>query len=294
MKNWLIFIKERFDPLSHLIMIILFITAHYLLARSLGLVQITYFSLLPLFIGVTLFYFKLRLYDEVKDYELDVIINKTRPLPRGLVSHEGMYRGMAFCILVELICFGILGKHAIVAITIPILYSLLMYKEFFIREKIRPHLTTYAMLHTIVTTFLSLAIFCFISNTGFELIVQNKDFLYFAIINWFLFNIFEFGRKTFASSEERENVDTYSSLFGRSGATILVVSQIIIATFLSYKIESINHTKAFYALFAILLFFVVVGISYIITDKPKMAKIFRTGSEVYIILFYIIFTIGLL
>lgn len=285
---WWQFTKERFEPTSHLTMILVFIIAHILVAKASTFLVASSMNYLTLLIGVIAFYFKLRLYDEVKDYELDVIINKTRPLPRGLLLHKDMYRGMVVCIAIELICFSLMGLPAFISISIAIFYSLLMYKEFFIAEKIRPYLTTYALVHTIVTTLLSFAIFSFLTNMSILEVIITRSFLAFAMANWLLFNIFEFGRKTFSSSEERVNVDTYSSLFGRTGAVILVASQAVVTYYLATTLNGANPTILFWGLGSLLVLLGILSLNYIFSDNVRSAKRFRLFSSVYIIVFYLI------
>lgn len=285
---WWQFTKERFEPASHLTMILVFIIAHILVAKASVPLVASSMNYLVLLIGVIAFYFKLRLYDEVKDYELDVVINKTRPLPRGLLNHQDMFRGMAVCIAIELVCFSLMGLPSFVSIVIAILYSLLMYKEFFIAEKIRPYLTTYALIHTIVTTLLSFAIFSFLTNLTILQVITTPSFLSFAMANWLLFNIFEFGRKTFASSEERQSVDTYSSLFGRTGAVVLVASQAVITYYLATTLNGVNTTILFWGLGSLLILLAVLSLHYIFADSTKTAKRFRLFSSVYIIVYYLI------
>jgi 4-hydroxybenzoate polyprenyltransferase len=287
-QRWWQFTIERFEPASHITMIVVFLIAHVLVARALMPLSLKFMDYIILFIGVTAFYFKLRLYDEVKDYELDVVINKTRPLPRGLLALKDMFRGMAVCILIELVCFVTNGPQGLFSMIIAIIYSLIMYKEFFIPEKIRPLLTTYALVHTIVTTLLSFAIFSFITKHNFYQVVTNINFLSFALANWLLFNIFEFGRKTFATSEERPNVDTYSSLFGRTGAVILVASQAIIAFALSLNLINANHTVLIWGNAILLVILAILSTSYIIKDKATVAKFYRNFSSVYIIVYFLI------
>ena len=289
---WWQFTKERFEPGSHLTMIVVFLLAHILVIKPVLTVQTGLLNNMVLLIGVIAFYFKLRLYDEVKDYELDVVINKTRPLPRGLLTHKDMYRGMLACIVIELICFGSQGLQSFITISIAILYSLLMYKEFFIADKIRPYLTTYALVHTIVTTLLSFSIFSFLSNESLFQVVSNPTLLSFALANWLLFNIFEFGRKTFASSEERKNVDTYSSLFGRTGAVILVVSQALITHYMALTLSGANHLFLLWGFGILLLVLALLSFRYITTDTPKAAKNYRLFSSVYIVVFYLILIIA--
>lgn len=285
--SWWTFTKERFEPSSHLTMIVVFVFAHILVINATESIFATSFDDIFLLIGVIAFYFKLRLYDEVKDYELDVLINKTRPLPRGLLTHKDMYLGMAVCIAIELLCFSLMGPNSLIGITLAILYSLLMYKEFFIREKIRPYLTTYALSHTIVTVFLSFAIFSFLSQENILTLIKNPTLLSFAMANWLLFNIFEFGRKTFAKSEERENVDTYSSLFGRTGAVLLVVSQALLAHYLTLSLKGANHVFLIWGGAVLLLFLALLSLLYIWTDNAAHARRYRFFSSLYIVFFYL-------
>ncbi|MBC7429942.1 MAG: UbiA family prenyltransferase [Bacteriovorax sp.] len=285
---WCQFTKERFEPWSHLTMIVVFLIAHILVVSPVKTIFASSLNDIILLIGVIAFYFKLRLYDEVKDYDLDVVINKARPLPRGLLTHKDMYRGMAFCILIELICFATQGTESCITIVIAIMYSLIMYKEFFIPEKIRPLLTTYALIHTIVTTILSFAIFSFLTQASLWEIIQEPTLVSFAFANWLLFNIFEFGRKSFATSEERENVDTYSSLFGRPGAVMLVVSQAVVAHFLVLNLKGTNESFLLWGSGVLLLALAVLSMNYIMTNRPGPAKAYRTFSSVYIIAFYLI------
>lgn len=294
LQNWWQFTKERFEPRSHITMIIVFLAAHILIANSISSAKVNFTDILLLFIGVLSFYFKLRLYDEVKDFDLDVIINQHRPLPRGLLHHRDMYIGMILCIFIEILTFSSRGTAPLLAMILAISYSLIMFKEFFMAEKIRPYLTSYALIHTIVTTFLSFAIFSFLTKMSLFEVVKNPSLLFFSLANWLLFNIFEFGRKTFASSEERLNVDTYSSLFGRTGAVILVATQALMAHFLSLYIVGTNLKILFPGFAILLLLLTFLSIRYIVTDHQSAAKHYRVFSSIYIVVFYIIIIFSLL
>jgi len=307
MSKWWQFTKERFDPLSHSVMMALFIFAHFAVAKvaevrsAFSFVKESaippgqMFSLpfqvdlpvsmkIALAIGVVAFFFKLRLYDEIKDYELDCVINPTRPLSRGLVTHNDLYKGIVVCIVLELVTFGLLGKTAIISMGIAILYSLLMYKEFFIKDIIRPHLTTYALMHTIVLTMLSTAIFSAIMHCySWQL---NRDMLFFALNCWCLFNIFEFGRKTFNTDEERENVESYSSIFGRYGAFVLVLAQAVAGAALLFHTSLVSGTAFFYTMASFVVLLIVMGLAYAVLDRAPFGKIYRGMSSVYIVLVF--------
>ena len=54
---------------------------------------------------------------------------------------------------------GALGTGALAGMGMAIAYSMLMYREFFLRGFLRPRLTTYAVVHTVVTVLLTLTLF---------------------------------------------------------------------------------------------------------------------------------------
>lgn len=285
MKKWLQFLKERFEPFSHLTMIALFLVGHILFARSLGIMNLNIWQFIPLSFAVLFFFLKLRFYDEIKDYETDIHINPTRPLPRGLVTHHDLHIGIGVAIFVEILCFTLCSPAGLLTGLMAIAYSLLMFKEFFIGPKIRPHLTTYAMSHTIVTILLSLSIFA--SMSGLMMTALPLDAIWFSIVSWLLFNIFEFGRKSYLLNEEREGVPTYSNIFGRWGAFALVLSQALIATYLMLQIQVWNTPTFRLSLVGILFLLTIFGILYgFAKNESPWGKIYRAFTSVYIVLIY--------
>ncbi len=310
LKNWWQFTKERFDPISHFGMLFVFSVFHILIGSTRNLVPgpevsnytlwstVTISSLFIkhslLYFIVVLFYFKLRLYDEIKDYELDCIINPKRPLPRGLLLHRDLYLGIAVCLVLEQILMIPYGFDGIVLLLIAQIYSLVMYKEFFIRDIIRPHLTTYAVLHTVVTAFLTFSLMGAIKNQYWWEAFNDRENILLALNNWLLFNIFEFGRKTFAPEEERASVDTYSSLFTPYGAFLLQLIQTILSSVCIYLIfknrvflDPVTDDHLIIGILLLMISFLLVSLLYLSTLIIKFAKIYRNFSEGYIILAFI-------
>lgn len=284
LSKWWEFTSERFEPLSHFFMIALFFGAHYLVADASKYVILEPIHLLWVTLGTAAFFMKLRFYDEIKDFETDVTFNPTRPLPRGLLQHFDMKKGIEHCIILEIIFFTSCGMPGFVAILMAIGYSLLMYREFFIGEKIRPHLTTYATSHTVVTIFLSLAIFSALSR--YYPWNHEPDFYYFSLMSWLLFNIFELGRKIYQPCEEREGVPTYSNIWGKFGAFMLIFVHAVIVAVLSLLISTVDFFfMQAYQIFSLSVLLIVSGM-YLIGSKPLTGKIFRRFSEVYIVLIY--------
>ena len=277
--RWAQFARERFEPVSHLLLILLFFMAHSVVAGG-----VPWTHGVPIFIGTFVFFFKLRLYDEIKDYEVDVEFNPTRPLARGLLKHQDLYRGIVVCIGLELLAFGSQGSAALSAIILAIIYSLLMYKEFFVGPWLRPYLTTYAVVHTAVSSLLSLAIFSAITGLGISSLGRTHYF--FALNSWCLFNIFEFGRKTFVISEERERVASYSGIFGRFGSVLLVASMALISGVLLWEMMTPHalELRIFLTIVAGALI-ALGGLSAFLNEAPY-GKIYRMASSIYILLIH--------
>jgi len=284
--RWLIFIKERFEPFSHLAMIALFVAGHWAMVAMPHVIFVPRSVSLLTFFGTLTFFFKLRLYDEIKDYETDIAYNPTRPLPRGLLGHRHLYLAIGTCISAEILFFGIASPNSLQILIPAIAYSLLMYKEFFIPSLIRPKLTTYAVMHTVVTVLLSMTIFSALTNaTVYNL---SHEYLYFALMSWMLFNIFEFGRKTFTDNEERDQVPSYSNVWGRYGAVILLLSQSIIMTILLLSIELFDSPFMKNTLIGINISLLIIGLLYGKLNRPPWGGIYRAFSSLYIILIYAI------
>ena len=280
LNRWLLLVKERFNPAKYLIMILVFFSAHFFVYETdVGLISFCYF--IPLFIAILLLFFHLRLFDEIKDFEFDKINFPDRPLPRGLLKKEDLLNVSILIIIIELMLFSYYGSKILLFAIIAILYSFLMYKEFYFGAWLRSHLTIYAVTHTFIATLISITIFNALAD---RFIFQMPlTFYYFSLGGWFLFNIFEFGRKTFALDEEKPGIDSYSKNFGRFGALLLVTVMMVVSTkFISISIIHPNIIVLYF--WNIVLF--IVGIFYVMFKKKDYAKVYRTLSTVHIVLIY--------
>ncbi|KKT00876.1 MAG: hypothetical protein UW07_C0005G0011 [Candidatus Nomurabacteria bacterium GW2011_GWF2_43_8] len=292
--KWLQFIKERFNPLSYAVMIFVFLSAHYVLYLSLikqtNIPILSMQQLIPIILATSLFFFKLRLLDEIKDIKSDSVYHPERPLPRGILSKNEVIRVAFILIIIEIALFSYYGLWAFLSAVITAGYSLTMYKEFFIKRWLRAHLTTYAVTHTFVVILISLTIFVALFNESFTSLPKNL--ISFSFAGWFLFNIFEFGRKTFAKKEETDGIDSYSKIFGKFGAVTLVIIMAVLSIVFINKATSSVITNT---LFLLLIPVVITGLLYVISDRLHFAKIYRATTSLYIIFVYgvVAFLVGI-
>ncbi len=302
--RWIIFIKERFEPISHTIMIFSFVLANAAMAYAVNSFEI---KTRPLYISgvfalVWLVFFHMRLFDDIKDYETDRIVNKDRPLPRGVLTINEFGSGILVCIVLELILSAALGFKIFTAYTVVCGFTLIMRQEFFIGDWMRPKMELYAATHTFSASMLGLLIYC--ALTGAFINEIPAAYLLIALSNWFVFNVFEFGRKTFSADEERAGVDSYSLRLKPFGAFALLAVNILFAFLaLYFAADKINAVKNLYGgipvnfrpllISAAAISFMVIcaGIAYGLNPSNSKAKIYRDAVSFYLVAYHIAITI---
>jgi len=293
-KRWWVFSQERFPLLRHLLLIVFYVAANALVAlSSVSLNAVLNYKEVLCAIAVLFIFFHLRIFDEIKDYKNDLVVHKERPLARGLITvHEA--KQVAFILIIlELILAFLINRAAFLAAIFTVLYSLIMYKEFFIGPWLRPLMATYALAHTLVSCWMSVFVFSAVTNLNFWKI--SKTYGLFVLVNWMIFNVFEFGRKTFGKEEEEELVESYSKRLGPIRAALNVVIMSSVAMYVAYKFGSIFNlnllfTAAMYLLYGLTL--IAAGLYAVHNDKPS-ARLFRGICSVFILFYNVIITLGI-
>lgn len=153
MARWVVYTLERFPPLVYLLLTGGLVFSGYYLAspvlKSHHLVPLLY-----AWVGLLIFFYELRLMDEFKDFDKDIIANPDRPLPRGLLQIVEVrvtinnllvvmigWAGMGWFVVnpaAALIYLGLTG------------YLFLMYVEFFCGPWLSRKPFFYAITHQVV------------------------------------------------------------------------------------------------------------------------------------------------
>lgn len=277
MRTWSLFIQERFPIFKYSVSLLCL----FLATASMATESFAFKSSFLCFFIVILTFFRLRVFDEIKDYPNDCLVHPDRPLARGLIS-VAEAKMTAFAIMGTELCLSLmLGLPAFVGSVFVCGYSLLMYREFFIGPWLRPRLTTYALIHTPVSSFISL--FIFSSMTGKYCWQAPSHALLFSFATWLIFNVFEFGRKTFGQQEEASLHDSYSKRFGSWGAATLVLLMASLSVLIAWYLKVP-------ALVLSLLFFPLMSLSllYAVFNSRKWAITFRMACSLFILLFNVI------
>lgn len=150
MASWLIYVKERFPiPVYLLLVGGISLSGNYLATGQ--------FSARPFamaLVGNMIFFFVLRLMDELKDYQKDLVVHPARPLPRGLLQLPQV-AGAINGIMLSMLAYGaVLG--VLISWTVALNYWViagwvwLMYKEFYTNGWLADRPLLYAITHQVI------------------------------------------------------------------------------------------------------------------------------------------------
>jgi len=225
----------QFVPLSLIISGVLTIGTQRFLDIPLQLHSLLRFQSILLTAGALFFFLlRLRIFDEFKDFDHDLQHYAQRPVPRGLVSKRELGFVLIPIVISEFTIAILSGYSGMILFIISFIYSLLMYREFFISEWIKDHFTIYIISHEVLL-FPLFFYLCAINGFG----LHNFENLYFwllvACVGSYMF-LLEVARKVRPKDSEIASRDTYTAQYGVRGAswlllTISVVSVICLLTF---------------------------------------------------------------
>ena len=232
---------------------------------------------------LSLMFLRLRLFDEVKDYEHDRVHNPRRPLPRGLLTPREVNLWAAATAVVEGALSAALGPAAVGAFLLVLAFTLLMRFEFFCRDLIRSRLLTYALIHTPSGGLIGLFVFCAV--TGVPLWQAPRAMLYYVLAGWSLLMVFELARKTYDPATE-PGPDTYSSVFGARGAALLNAALVMLSTLLIWATAAValqdsvrKFSTLLWGLTAVVL---SIDARYYLDPRPETARYVRFSAQAYL------------
>ena len=223
------YLQERFAPVNMGLFVVLFFTV-----RGVASVACAEGRCTPHPDGLALvglgalatvsFFFRLRVFDEEKDFSLDAINHPQRVLQTGRVTLPQL-RTLAWAgAALELGWSARQGSTTLVLWGLALGYSLLMRVEFGVGHWLRRHLVLYALSHMLI---MPLVIWWLFSayTWGMPLDVTYLPLLWLlSLLGGFSF---ELARKLHAPTAERAGVDSYSQALGYGRALALTVAVLL-------------------------------------------------------------------
>jgi 4-hydroxybenzoate polyprenyltransferase len=228
--RFLAWVHERFPVANALLFFVLYASA-LLLGRAAaggppGAVPVGALDVAG-FLAVWGFFLLLRVFDEHKDYALDLVNHPQRVLQSGLVTlaHLEITGALAaaFGLAVSLAYDGGVG-HVTEAWAVMMGWSLLMAKEFFVGEWLSKRLVLYAVSHMLVMP-LALAWMAQMGAGGEPL---PRDVAPLAAMAFLAGAAFEIARKIKAPGDERAGVDSYTKALGLRAALATLAAVVVL------------------------------------------------------------------
>ncbi|MFL6198859.1 MAG: UbiA family prenyltransferase [Thermoanaerobaculia bacterium] len=288
------YLAERFPVLGHGVLIFAYYSSGQFLARTLDRPgRPMHYDLTSLLGGLTLFFFffHLRVFDEHKDYAEDLRHYPHRILQSGVVTLRDLKILGGIAIALEIALCAWRGRATLAAWTAAFVFSLLMLKEFFVRDWLKRHFLIYATSHMMIMPLLSLLVFSF--ATGRWPWEAPPWYWVYAWVGFFVTLNWEVSRKIRAPEDEIEGVETYTRIFGTYGAAwVVLLIRVIDTGLVSLVGWHLGLSPWFYvALVALFLVSLTGFFQYRRHTNRKTAKRMETYAGMYIIAFDLILAI---
>lgn len=224
--------------------------------------------------AVVSFFFRLRVFDEMKDYAIDTINHPNRILQSGKIDLKTLQiiAFLGFC--VEILWISMAGTTCQIAWLIAFIYSVLMRYEFFVPKLLNKNLLIYAITHMLIMPF----IIVWIWTSQVPSFTINYALILLLLLSMLSGFAFEIARKTHAPDAERPKVDSYSKLLGLKNAQYLILLLILGMTlslfilFYLLQVTSVSYLIIFAA-------FVFTFFSYTKTIKSPTEDALRSNEK---------------
>jgi 4-hydroxybenzoate polyprenyltransferase len=223
---------ERFPFKNALLFFILYLTSA-VVARSAfdSAIEVSLLDVVACVVTWSLF-LVIRIFDEHKDYALDVINHPQRVLQSGLITLKHLKVLGVVAVIAQLVFSiysdGFAFGGATISYLIMFTYLCLMGAEFFCGEWLEKRLTLYAFSHMLIMPL----IVYWLVNLAVPNVVLNESLMVMMLLAFISGFCFEITRKTKGIEEERDTVDSYSKIFGTKGSAyivMLLVSMMLLA-----------------------------------------------------------------
>jgi len=241
------------------------------------------------FIVVFLVFFHLRVLDEHKDYEDDVIAHPDRLLSRGIITLAELRRMLYATLVIEVgitaYLGNIYGMEYLILWGLILVWSLLMFKEFFVREWLKERLGVYLITHQLLVPFMGL--YAMEQHFPVKKMLQHglgQTALFFLGLMW-LTVTFEMARKTWSKDREHEHADSYTRVWGipRTVVTTLVISGGALAIMLYFFSKHPVSPVASITVCVLHAAFLVIEIIFSRNPVRKNSKLVETLGAVYML-----------
>ena len=276
--------KERFPIAAGLVLAALLFYVSYLFGGLLGgRTAFPFMATVPGVFVIFLVMLHLRIFDEHKDFKKDSVAYPERVLSKGLITLQDLRVLLYAALAVEIGISLYLGWTQSLIWLCIMIWSLLMFFEFFIPKFLGRHMSLYMISHQLVIPLMAwygLSLQYDITTAG---LMGMRPTIIFMIGMMCTTVTYEIARKTWSPEMEKEGADSYSKAWGIG--TAVLVNQVVamvagIAFAIVYAMFQID-IKFTLIVVALNLLFLVTGLMFVGGPKPKRAKLVMAGGIFY-------------
>jgi 4-hydroxybenzoate polyprenyltransferase len=221
--------RERFPLANGLFFVLLYVLALVVGRSAVAGPIVLSWRDVPGVAALWSFFLWLRVLDEHKDFENDRIAHPQRVLQLGLVT-LGDLRVVGGAALVVQLVVSLWIDRGVGPVTLwwlaALVWSLLMAKEFFVRDWLRRHLMWYALSHMVVM----LLVVAWVATMGAAVAARSPATWTLAALVFASGLAFEMGRKMRAPESEHPLADSYTQALGIRAATFVLSAVVVIVS----------------------------------------------------------------
>lgn len=229
------------------------------------------------------FFFRLRVFDEIKDYQIDSINHPNRVLQSGKINLKTLIVLTTIGFVAEVAWSYWMGSSALIAYAVAFTFSLLMRYEFFVGDWLKKRLVVYAISHMLIMPLIIGWIwFSYEDDVSFLLLLL----IGLSLLAGFSFEI---ARKIHDSVSEVETIDSYSRTLGLKNAIFLILALVLVGILnQSYLLYLISSSVWSYVLLIILyLFLLVYYIKQLKAPSEKQLRKLELGVSLFMLISYV-------
>lgn len=245
------YIQERFSISSNLLIILLLYLSLYIIA---GMKESSIvFSYKTLFGFLTMFtvFFRIRIFDDIKDYNMDtellsqfITLKKLKLLVIPLIGIEALFSAL-------------ISTQAFLFYLIVLVYTLIMFFDFFIHEPLVKNRLIYNFVHQTFIFIWPLYVYVIYHNT-IQTITKHNLYLGFLIVLYFIMGLVEIIRKL-RGPDHPYSFRSYVHTLGRKKFSIYVLGMVFPATIITgFILPNITLNAVFYLVYGIVSLSVVL------------------------------------
>ncbi len=268
LSNLVAYLHQRFPVVNMALFAVLFLTVYSVASFFWPAAKLTHFGGYEALgmVAVISFFFRLRVFDEIKDYALDAVNHPDRVLQSGRVSLGQLLRVSLVGGVVEVAWSALMGWPTLGCWVLAVAYSLLMRYEFFVGHYLKKRLLLYAITHMLIMPLVIGWIW-----SAYAPAHLSQPLLLLAALSLLGGFSFEMARKIHAPDAERDGIDSYSKSMGYAPAIVTVLLVLLVGVGVQgYLLNGLNASR---------LPFVIIGLLYLLTVGVYLVSLTRPGEK---------------